>query len=131
MWLYGRYAIWRMASMYEGLWTAYEICGGEYQLMDGALLTVISKRPIWSKEPNMLDVHAQDKGRTGARDHEGYILIDRTFPRRARRIVEYAGAERSEQNLEISADGKVIHVNPTELQYKKHILRRSGLLGLN
>jgi hypothetical protein len=99
--------------------------------MDGALLTVISKRPIWSKEPNVLDVHAQDKGCNGARDHDGYILIDRAFPRRARRIVEYAGSERSEQNLEISADGNVIHVHPTEPQYKKHILRRSGLLGLN
>ena len=131
MWLFDRYALYQAAGMYEGLWTAYEICGQEYELMEGALLTVISKRRIWSKDPNILDVYGQDKANTGKRDHDGYILVDPTFPRRARRIVEYATAERSEQNLEISANGNVIYVNPIEPQYKKHILRRSGLLGLN
>ncbi len=99
--------------------------------MDNALLTVISRRPIWSRLPNMFDVRARDATETGARGHDGYILVDPTFPQRARRVVEYADAERSEQILEISANGNVIHVSPSEPQYKKHILRRSGLLGLN
>jgi hypothetical protein len=131
-WLYRRYAIWEMAGAYEGLWTAYDICGREYRLMENALLTEIRKKPIWSKEFDTLDVYGKDRVCTGTRAHDGTIVVDRAFPRRARRTVEYAGAERSVQNLEISTDGNVIYVFPMEPQYDNHILRRSqGLLTLN
>ena len=131
MWLHGRYAIWRACSPYEGLWTAYDICGHEYRLMKNALLTEISRRPIWSREFDRLEVHAKDKTPAGARSHDGYILIDRSSPRHARRVVEYAGAERSVQDLEISANGNMIYVNPIVPRYNRHILRRSGSLGLS
>ena len=133
IWMYKHYNGWLDAQRYEGVWEACSIQGRYYRPMQGASLTVISRRYLWSANPRVLDVTAADICDGQRRDHRGRLTLDPASPSHARRIVEYSDSdERSVQLVELSSDKDEIYVTPSETPYRKHVLRRVKVqLGLN
>jgi hypothetical protein len=132
IWMCKHYKDWLDAKRYEGRWEACNIQGRYYTPMPGASLTEISRRPLWSPNPRVLDVTAGDVGVRQRRDHRGRLTLDPASHSHVTRIVEYSDSdETSVQQIELSGNNREIYVTPTETPYCKHVLRRvKGQLGL-
>lgn len=100
--------------------------------MEGASITVISARPLWAGNSHILDVYGRDYKDGRLREHGGYIVLDPFCPNRATRTLIYRDShEIAEQQIEIASDHRTLYITPSNPAYGKHVLRRSGLLGLN
>ncbi len=125
--IYRRYKAQRVAAGLAGIWTVWNYKDRELIPRPGDSVTVITPRSWWSS-PYILDVYARDL-REG-REHLGYIVIDSECPTRAVRTIYYQDSgETTQQNIEIGHD--TFTVFQTQRGYENHVLRRSGLLGLN
>jgi hypothetical protein len=108
-----------------GHWEAASLVGRmeDPNPMPGAGLTRISlpKKP-WQRQ---LDVHSADVNSDGShREHEGFMVPDRTLPNRFVRVVRYLdSAEVAHQLIEILSRDKLL-VIPQEPGYHRHMLRR-------
>jgi hypothetical protein len=122
-----------MARPYAGVYAAENIEGRGTRPMQGASLTFVSPRRLWSRDPGILDVYAYDlDSDQGRREHGGNIVPDPSCPFQAARTVRYLKPfEVSQQRIEM-IDHNTLLVTPAEPAYRRHVLRRlKGQLFLN
>ncbi len=96
----------------------------------GAGLTFFRSRPLWALDPMVMDVRGNDT--IDGRTHGGELKFEPGLLT-ARRSVDYDRCyERCGQRIEFSANYTLIHVQPEQAGYGRHILRPArGLLMLS
>ena len=120
----------RAATKLTGPYTVWVYCDRDLAPRPGDSITFITARPIWSRNPNILDVIGRDL-REG-RNHRSYISLDPDCPTRATRTIIYDDTgETTQQRIDIISEGRM-KIFQTESSYDNHELRLSpGMLPLN